>query len=149
MNPLFATYQDIPLGLYIVRNYTTPASGGTAATFATTKCLQMGQLDSRFATTNFAANGAINWLSTTVLTPGVGTVDNYPIHTWNSGMYFGTLGATPRYAPVLFGAYPNTQAPFIRNNEGLIIQQNIATLGAGAIALTITMEWAEMNVGNY
>jgi len=143
------TYQDIPFGLYIVRNYTTPASGGTAATFATTKCLQMGQLDSRFATTNFAANGAINWLSSGVLTAGVGTVDNYPIHTWNYGQYFSTTAGVPQFRPAVFGAYPNTQAPFIRNNEGLILQQNIATLGTGAIALTITMEWIEMDVGKY
>lgn len=143
------TYQDIPLGLYIVRSYTVPCSGGTTATFATAKCVQMGQLDSKFATTNFAANGAINWLSNGVLTAGTGTVDNYPIHTFNAGQYFGTLTSTPQWPAAVFGAYPNTQAPFIRNNEGLIIQQNIATLGTGAIALTITMEWAEMSSTNY
>ena len=151
---VFTTAQPLQFGLYNIRGYTVPCSGGTVATFATIQGYQTGALDSRFAQTYFVTGGAINIANSqaTGFTNGTGRVDQYPSRIWDGigcatlGVSDGQMGAGGFFQS---GYAPNTQSLFFRQNEGFIIAPMI-TLGAGGgLQITCVVEWAEMGAQYY
>jgi hypothetical protein len=153
LNTTFGTAQDLTFGLFCVRPYTVAPTGGTQATFTATQTIGANKFDSLFPVTNFATSTTVTsgfgdiricTASNLTATIGCGTVDLWPMR------YFGgnanTIGVGPStWSPFAMGEDPNSQALWLRNQEGFIIQP-MATMGAtGILDFYVAVEWIEMN----
>jgi hypothetical protein len=140
-----ATMQDLTLGLFMVATFTAAGTGGTLATFT----VSQNRFDSLYPNSNFATTtintsglGFMQMATTTNLGTLTGTVDIYPMRVF-SGIT-GTVGAAVGNAyPLEFGNDTNTQALFLRHNQGFIIQPMTAWATVVA-SLYINLEWIEM-----
>ena len=148
VNATITTNQDLPFGLFVVRKFTTAPTGGTAATFtaSVTNALS-GAFDTNFGTTSFATSGDIRIGSTALLTGGTGNIDTCPQRQWVGGagvtQFLGAGPVTQMPAWAEYGADPNNQALWLRNQEGFSIQP-LASLGSvGSLVFYVTVEWIE------
>ena len=144
-----ATAADLSMGLVFVSNYSALGTGGTIATFTASS----QRFDTNYPLTNFASttafpngNGAIQIATTANLGTLTGTVDLYPYRTWNGFTNTVGLGVIEPFAFEM-GNDPNSQALWIRNGNGFVIQP--LTAWATVVAnLYVTVEWIEMS-SNY
>jgi len=139
----FTSAQTISFGLFKVATFTTAATGGGyQATFTNTN---IGKFDSLYATTNFASSGGIWMSSATALSGAVGTIDTYPMRYFTGLVNTQGVGISSPFVPFAMGNDPNSQALFLRQNEGFVIQA-IDTLGAGGVLdFFVNVEWIEMS----
>jgi hypothetical protein len=138
----FTAAQTLTFGLFRVATFTTAAtSGGYQATFT----VNSGRFDSQYGTTTFASTGGIWMSSATALVGAVGTIDTYPMRYFTGLVNTQGVGVASPFVPFAMGNDPNSQALFLRQNEGFVIQC-IDTLGAGGILdFFVNVEWIEMS----
>jgi hypothetical protein len=141
---LFSTAQPLQYAMFVNRNVTVAASGGTALTPTAAAAQNMYKFKTVGAPTAFTTGGDIRIASSGALTAGTRVPDTNPIGYVNA---FAAQTTSDRQAfssyPIYqhqFGDYPLTLAP----NEGFEIQNVILMGAAGVINLTVNVEWMEM-----
>jgi hypothetical protein len=141
---IFGTAQPLQYSMFVNRNFTVSASGGTGLTPSQATAQNMYKFKTAGAPTAFTNGGDIRIASTGALSGGTRVQDTNPIGYVNA---FATATTSDRQAfssyPIYqhqFGDYPLTLAP----NEGFEIQNAILMGASGVINLTVNVEWQEM-----
>jgi hypothetical protein len=139
----YGTAQLTAFSLFFARSFTASDSGGTA--FTTTTTLDSA-LDSNFGQSLlFAGNGDCRISSTGTLTAGTRTLDDQPLTGW----IFGTNALAVAPAPSgdsrkQFGTLDATNPITLRQNEGLVITNDILMGATGVVLVYVSIEWQEV-----
>lgn len=135
----FTTAQMVAYGVFFARAFTVADSGGTAATLTTDN----GKHDTHYPTT---AMGDMRIGTTGVITAGTRTLDTQPLVVSNGWATTAVVGSTMYWD--YSWCYDDAAAPLIlRQNEGLVLANQIVMGAAGVARLHVTLQWAEVQTG--
>lgn len=132
----FGTAQDLAYGLYFARSYTAVDSGGTAATLTTNN----GKHDTNYPTMQMAD---IRISTTGAITAGTRTLDAQALRL-EGGTGAAALAVVNRYVWD-FGEDNGRQPLMLREQEGLVLANEVLMGASGVVTLRVTLEWAEVN----
>lgn len=132
----FTTAQWLAFGLFRCSSYTIVDSGGTAATLTTIN----GQHDTKYPASSM---GDMRIGTTGVVTAGTRTVDAQPFVVSSPWATTAVIGSA-NYWDFTF-CYDDAAQPLIlRQNEGLVLQNQLVMGAAGVIRLHVSLQWAEV-----
>lgn len=131
----FTTAQMLAWGLFRATAWTVADSGGTAATLTTIN----GQHDTKYSV---SVMGEMRIGTTGVITAGTRTVDAQPLVVLGSGV---TAVVGSAFMVDYTFSYDDAAQPLIlRQNEGLILHNQLVMGAAGVIRLHVSLQWAEV-----
>lgn len=137
----YGTAQTLAFSLFAARAFTVADSGGTAIT--TTQTLDQA-LDRNMGQSRlFAGNGDMRIATTAAITAGTRTLDDQPMYTWVSGLSATLTQATQNY-PIEFGILDATNPMTLRQNDGLVITNDVLLGATGVIVVYLAIEWTEV-----
>jgi len=139
----YGTAQNQAFSLFFARSFTAADSGGTAITKTQTNDQA---LDTQFGQSLlFAGNGDCRISSTGTLTAGTRTLDDQPLAGWIFGATALALAPAPSGpARKEFGILDATNPITLRQNEGIVILNDVTMGATGVVLVYVTIEWTEV-----
>ena len=137
----YTTAQALAFSLFFARTFTAADSGGTAITKTQTLDQALDRLS--LQSVLFAGTGDMRISSTAALTAGTRTLDDQPLYSWVSGLSATLAQASLNY-PIEFGIMAATNPIVLRQNDGLVITNDILLGAVGVIVVYVQFEWIEV-----
>jgi hypothetical protein len=135
----FTTAQMLAYGVFFARAFTVADSGGTAGTLTTNE----GKHDTKYPT---MAMADMRIGTTGVITAGTRTLDTQPLVVLGNGV---TAVVGSSFQLDYTWCYDDAAQPLIlRQNEGLVLHNQLVMGAAGVIRLHVGLQWAEVITGN-
>jgi hypothetical protein len=132
----FTTAQWLAFGLFRATAWTVADSGGTAATLTTYN----GQHDTKYIP---SVMGDMRIGTTGVITAGTRTVDAQPLVVSSPWATTAVVGSA-NYWDFVFSYDDAAQPLILRQNEGLILQNQLVMGAAGVVRLHVSLQWDEV-----